>query len=376
MPTINLPIVDFDIDSSTNEETLNSILDTLQLYRKELNFLLMNLDEDNMPAIQRRIEDGEGNISVIQQDINKIQLAVADNAGNIGNLQIMADNISMAVANNAGDIAQLQIRAGSIESAVADNAGNISVLYQTADGIQTQVTNQAGEISTLTQTANGIQTQVTDNKSKISTLTQTVDGIQTQVTSIDDELGVHSSQITQLDWVIQSKVSYTDYNGREIVSLIEQTPSSIKISAEHIDLIGITRIYSSYDSSIYAEMGGRMGDFSLMYRGDEFFNVYNTIDGVDLRCFGDTFIRFSGYGITTFEQVCKFYDDVDFRYGAYFSGVADFSNATVRGIDMDVPRDVIRAYYSSNAFFIDYGGGNRLTVRDRGGKLVGYVNLD
>ena len=46
------------------------------------------------------------------------------------------------------------------------------------------------------------------------------------------------SKITQTENAISSKVSYTDYNGVEIVSLIEQTASSVKISADKIDLDG------------------------------------------------------------------------------------------------------------------------------------------
>lgn len=263
MTAINLPSLSFNIDESSDKETLNNILDTLQLYRKELNFLLMNLDEDNMPSVIGRIEDGEGNISNISQTVDEISMTVSSNAGDISNLQIKADQISAKVANAQGDIAALVITANGISSTVASHtgqisqinqtasgiqtqvsnqAGQISSLQQTASGIQTQVSNHAGQISTLTQTAQGIQTQVTDNKNRISTVTQTMDGIRSQVSSLDREVGGFYSEIVQLDREISSRVSYSDYNGEEIVSLIEQTPNRIKLSADKIELDGITEV--------------------------------------------------------------------------------------------------------------------------------------
>ena len=355
MPAINLPSSNFNIDGSTDKDTLNNILDTLQLYRKELNFLLMNLDGENMPSIIGRIEDGEGNISLINQTIDTIQMTVANNAGDIANLQITADNISAAVANNAGDIAQLSIRADSITSEVANNAGNISTLQQTASGIQTQVSNQAEQISTLTQTAQGLQSQVTNNKNAISTVTQIADGLQSTVISIDDTVGIHSSQITQLDREISSKVSVTDYNGGEIVSLIEQTPYSVKISADKIDLDGITRICSP------------------RYPEDDYFPFYGS--GVALYENGIRRLEIYYDGLTS---VIDSGPDLLFPGGIRFSGGVDFSNASVYGLDTgsDVDMDyVIECYYRSNKCYIDYGGGSSLTVRNNRGKVVGYVQI-
>lgn len=57
-------------------------------------------------------------------------------------------------------------------------------------------------------------------------------------TLIGQKLNQAQVRINAQDAVIESKVSQTDYNGETIVSMIEQTPSSVKISASKVDLEG------------------------------------------------------------------------------------------------------------------------------------------
>lgn len=333
MTAINLPSLSFNIDESSDKETLNNILDTLQLYRKELNFLLMNLDGDNMPSILGRIEDGEGNVSNISQTVDEISMTVANSAGDISNLQITANQISAKVADAQGNIAALELTAKGLTSTVSSHTGQISQINQTASGIQTQVTNQAGqisslnqtatsiqtqvsnqagEISTIKQTAQGIQSQVTNNKNNISIVTQTAQGIQSQVSSLDREVGGFYSEITQLDRQISQKVAYTDYNGREIASLINQEAHRITISAEAIDLRGVTSIYGDYRSEASFD---RYGDFNIRHDSNTVFGIYNGFDYVDFSSVHGTFLRASG-GMR--RVVAR--------------GTWDFSSATVTGL--------------------------------------------
>ena len=313
MPSINLPTIDFTINSGSNKQELQQILDTLTKYRKELNFLLMNLDADNMPTIAGYIEDAFGNISLIQQTIDEITIMVGNAEGDIASLQVRADSISALVGNNAADIASLVIRAGSIETAVSNNAGDISTLTQTAQGIQTQISDSAGAIATLTQTAQGIQTQVTNNAGQISSVVQTVNGIQSTVASHTTELGSVYSTITQLSTSISSKVSYSDYTGTEIVSLIEQTPNSIKLSANKVDLTGITTIYGTSPNSTFATFNS-YSDFYIQDGGNKIFQVTNDIDGGTVGAFNKDYFKMGYYGL--------------FAYGKW-----NFNNATVTGLN-------------------------------------------
>lgn len=191
MPAISLPSINISESDFQSKETMEQILDTLQKYRKELNFLLMNLDVDNMPEVGGLIGDIQGNYSLIQQDL---------------------------------------------------------------DGIIMQVGNIQGDVSSLALTAEGLQTQVSNNTGQISTLTQTAEGLQTQVASLDSEVGGFYSEITQLSNEISSIVSFTDVTGNMIASRINQTATTITLEASKIDLNGITtvnkqlRLGTTYDN--------------------------------------------------------------------------------------------------------------------------------
>ena len=244
---MKLNVPNINLTGDNNQE----IIDILHRYRKELNFLLMNLDESNMPGVANRLEGLDGSFSQISQEV---------------------DAITLAVGNAQGDIASLQL---------------------TATGLQTQVSNQAGDISTLTQT---------------------VDGIQTTVNSHSTTLGQHSSSITQLSSSISSKVSYTDYNGNTIASLINQTATTISISADKINLTGITTLYST-TSGRYARYNAA-GDFSCYEQNSAFFSVYNAGGGdFSLLRYGTAFLNASSLvsGVSAY-------------------GIWDFSSATVNGL--------------------------------------------
>ena len=206
---MNLTIPNINISDGNNKE----IVDTLHRYRKELNFLLMNLDESNMPAIAGRLDGIDGSFSLIQQDL---------------------DAITLAVGNAQGDISALELRADGIDLAVSNNAGSISALSITVDGISSTVSNQAGQISTINQTVSGISTTVYSATTGLgaawSAINQNANAISLKVSAsyVDNAVG-------DLD---------DDLTGAEIALRVNQAGSNIKIQANHIDLIGITTLYS------------------------------------------------------------------------------------------------------------------------------------
>lgn len=396
---IQLPNLDINIDEGLdNKEILQQILDAIHKQRKELNFYLMNLNEDNMPTIAGRMEDIEGNISLIDQNIDEILLLVANNAGDIAALSVRADQIQAQVADNADNISSLSLRADEIAGRVADAENNISQLSIRADEIETvvvdnhkYVTTQLGllgdeivevettlsnQISTVSQTASQIQTQVSNLVTEVSelsttvtqnysTLTQRADSIESTVSRIsrsvdelEDDMDWAYSQITQLADEITAKVTIGD-----VVNYLSVNRSGVKIHAQNIDLEGITRIYSP-DTDSYATFDN-YGDFYITHDGDRIFGLFNTIDGVDIRSLGDTFLRHTFWGTTAAEGEWTFYGTVDFSY------------ADVIGLDTDIDRRyLIECYYSANKCYIDYGGGDRLTIRDRNGNVVGWISFD
>ena len=162
MTAINLPTVNFNINESTSEETMEQILDALIKYRKELNFLLMNLDFQNMPqvgdtvqGINELVGEMDGNFSVIQQTQNGILLATGGD-GTLASFQVGIGQIKQQVSDNYGNISDVTQQVGGIQSTVSTNTGNISTVTQKADLLATIVVGTTGDISQVVQTDGGI----------------------------------------------------------------------------------------------------------------------------------------------------------------------------------------------------------------------------
>lgn len=93
--------------------------------------------------------------------------------------------------------------------------------------------------SAINQTAESIT-------SEVNRATESEKKINDNITKTREEL---SSSITQTAESIEHKVSKSDYNGQEIISLINQTAEKYKILAKYIDLIGAVS-FSSLDNRL------------------------------------------------------------------------------------------------------------------------------
>lgn len=283
------------------------------------------------------------------------------------------DNFSAIFLKLSGNIDTIDLKDGSITTEkIQDNAvtaekivaGSINVGHLNSDfvlnfplldnptfisyseSVDGKLNNQATLIQQNSEQISLHSTKINGINTNISNLTVRADKIESNVSSIENNVSTHSSQITQLSNSISSKVSYTDYNGREIASLINQEAGRITISADAIDLKGITTIHSSrYPNTDYFTFYGN--GLALYENGISRMDIYfdgsrNVFDG----------------------------DPIYFRNGADFSGSVDFSGSTVYGLNC------IESYYKSNKCYIDYGGGSRLTIRDDRGSIVGYITLE
>lgn len=245
---LNLPNI--TITGNNNDEIVN----VLQRYRKELNFLLMNLDLDNMPNVANKLTDINGNMSLIQQDI---------------------DSILLTVQNAQGDIAALQITADSIQSQVSDVQGNVSNLIQTSNLIASQVQDLQGNVSTLSQTATSLTSRISNAEGSISSLSQTVNGI----------------SIT-----VQGKTSIS-----EVVSYLSVTQSGVKIASQNIDLTGITTLYAPGSTSSYTVF---YGSSLQLYHNNELFFTVST----------DSIVSGAMVSAPSNSAGIRFYNTVDFSY--------------------------------------------------------------
>lgn len=118
------------------------------------------------------------------------------------------------------------------------------IIALTAEQISTQmnaaITVQADRITNLVTRTDTLETGQSNMEASLILM---ADQIASKVSQhdYDDTLGeiaVMESSITQLSNSIESKVSYNDYNGNEIASRINQTATTILLSASKINLEG------------------------------------------------------------------------------------------------------------------------------------------
>ncbi|UYB50233.1 gp58-like family protein (plasmid) [Lysinibacillus capsici] len=202
------------------------------------------------------------------------------------------------------------------------------------------------DVSRLEITASGIQSTVTSHSTQIG-------GLNTQMSSAQ-------SSITQLSNQITSKVSYTDYTGSTIISMINQDPYSVTIDARKINLNGATMINGTIEgtSSINIATDATVGNNLYLGKGGGYkslvFNNSNRINS-------------SGYGLEFNAQEINL-NSADITIGTSsgmtdFNGTVDFSYATVRGV----------ARANSSGIGISYSNGT-LYVQVNG-STVGSVKL-
>lgn len=248
--------------------------------------------------------------SRIEQTNTNITLAVEEFAGEIlkayGKIEITASEIRQEVADvESGLYGTISLTATQIRSEVADvKSGLSSQIAQTASEIRAEILAAdqkvedgiANNSSLITQTASSIRSEVNSEIKRVdgridtanSSITQTASSIRsevaTSVSSLDGKITSANSSITQLsnridlkaestvvsnlgsrvnsvefsmdaaNAEITQKVSKTDYNGNTLVSMINQTPSHIKISAPNIELTGAVTVLS--------DISGKLGNIT------------------------------------------------------------------------------------------------------------------
>jgi hypothetical protein len=75
-------------------------MDTVLKLRKELQFLMYNLDDENVPGLNSIVEDVSGNYSLIQQNATSISSLVSDVDDNYSLIQQNASDITLKVSTS------------------------------------------------------------------------------------------------------------------------------------------------------------------------------------------------------------------------------------------------------------------------------------
>ena len=174
--TLELP----DYRQNDLPRTVRRLYDHAGALTEQLRYVLMHLDEENVPALgglREELADAEGNLSALHQTAAAILTRVENAEGNVTTLTQTANALATRVENAEGDL---------------------TTLTQTADSLTTRVSSAEGSIATVQQTADGLSSTVTDLSGKYSKLQQTVDGFDftglVTFTDLDNELADYPTE--------------------------------------------------------------------------------------------------------------------------------------------------------------------------------------
>lgn len=188
---------------------------------EELRYLLNNLDVTNFNDLGlMRYENGRLQIYTEQLNIKAKELtAEFESADKELKTTIEAD-------------------VNGLRTTVSGLDGRVSTVEQTANGLKSTVNGLDGRVSTVEQTANGLKSTVNGLDGRVSTVEQTASGLQSTVRSQGTTIGTMQSQITQNSNSISLVVSNGAIKAASIVTAINGSASSVKISADHVNISG------------------------------------------------------------------------------------------------------------------------------------------
>lgn len=179
-------------------------------------------------------------ISTLTQTVNGLQSKVNQlSIGAGGNVDAQLSQITQTVNSLSSSVTNLQRTVNGLDYVTQ------SKLTQTANSLRSEISeaqstaNAANkQVSTLTQTAQGLQVSVRDlQRNQESQITQLNNLIRTQVTQSDVR-----SLISQSERDILMQVQGSDLNGQEIISRINLSPGTVRISGNKIQIDGNTYI--------------------------------------------------------------------------------------------------------------------------------------
>ena len=161
--------------------------------------------------------------------------------------------------------------------------------------------------SRIEQTNDRITLEVESVNESIATIELKADNIQLGVTQLNGRMGNAESQLSIQAGQIQSKVSYTEYNGPTVTSMITQDPYSISLMAQNLKLQGLVSITSlNNPGEVIIDSGNVYGSSFVVGRGTgstltisavNGSHVISSIDanGLSVASNGSMGLRASGY---------------------------------------------------------------------------------
>ncbi len=196
--------------------------------------------------------------------------------------------------------------------------------------------------TTLEASVSGLRTEVEEEIEGLGTwvseVEQTAQGLQTTVKNHTSSISTMQSTITQHSNQIGLVVSNGSVNAASIVTAINNAGSSVKISADHINITGlvtVTDLAGEGSVEINAgniKAGGTITGVALVSTGDG-YNESVTIDNGVVQ-FYSGYIADGDYGVLNFyASEPNFYTDTTFDFHLQNGNIIRFSGNGIQALD-------------------------------------------
>lgn len=291
-------------------DMLVEISDTLISMQKEIRWALQNLDYGNMPSVQ--------------VDVDGVKTKLTDATGDIATIKESGHELSRMIESNKvlinGEVKRLNDvideKTGNLLKGLDAIKKEMSTIKQTADEVSIKVESTKKEFDkkvedvekALDKTVNDhvkvIENSIAELKVKDDSISSTIaniknefDGkvstISSSVQEVKETANSYSRVIketkTTLDGKINDvnsrlngKVDSSDFNGRQLISMINMDSSSATIRSSKITLESYSNILRSPDGRVELRLedsqGGGYGDPTMRLRMRQ--NSYDRFDDV------------------------------------------------------------------------------------------------
>ena len=246
---------------------LNQIVASQQtLINQTATSISLLATKETTDALTGRLTSAEASISVNANEIlSKVSVSVFNALGERVNsydtiISQTAEAITSLATKSTTDA--LNSRVTSNETSIAQNASEISLKASTAvvnslgqqlSAAESQIAVNAQQIAlrVTAETFNVLGSRVSQTEADIAVNAQQISlKVSTQTfNALGERMSSAESSISQNALAITSKVSIQNFNGETLVSMINQTASSIKISAKNLNLDGAIS-FSYLDSEL------------------------------------------------------------------------------------------------------------------------------
>jgi len=197
------------------------------------------------------VTDADGNVSELTNEVRGLQSTVTTVDGKIVSLSNTADGFRSTIMEQGITLAELKTVNDQISATMKDVEGDIGSLVVTSDAVTAKVQTADNRVAALAITADGLTNTIAVQGVELAALKTRIDEISASVTDGNNaaaSLVIQANRITQKVTDLQNETSASltvmadSINAKvskgKVISEINQTAETIKISASKINLEG------------------------------------------------------------------------------------------------------------------------------------------